>query len=604
VPGRDIAMKHSFGRVARELHNYLGKTGKDALPVLRQEYKRTRLIDVQRRILIYLHALWGCDFVIKSITGEDDDHGRPKPFVSKGCIHLPDFYYGFTTEAVAHVTGLETYRAAAAHAAAHVIYTKTHYTAKSFDKWQRAVIATIEDARVEALSMRRFPGLKQLWVRQHTATPAHHETAGDYLNRLARALLDECYLDDDPWIVQGRELFNATSDLESDDVSRSIGLTLARAFEKKRIKFKVRTDSPGAFYRDDNRYLWESARLGPDQERELPSYFFRFKLLLTSNEVSSTDKEVKQSLTRDPVQEVSASATYIYPEWDYRSQIETPSWVTLRELTPATGEIKVIDDIIASNSPLISRMKNLLLAIRDKGVRRIRKLEEGDEIDINAAIRAQIDLRMDVQPDTRIMMRSIRKTRDISVLVLLDLSSSANQKVHGQDHTVLQLTQQVCVLFAEAIETVGDPLAIHGFCSKGRHDVEYFRFKDFDQCYDDVPKAKLAGMTGQRFTRMGAAIRHATHQLNQQKSRKKLLMIITDGEPADIDVHDRQYLRYDTKQAVNDAGRGGIHTYCIGLDPKADEYVSRIFGARNYMVVDHIKSLPEKMLLIYAALTL
>jgi nitric oxide reductase activation protein len=249
-------------------------------------------------------------------------------------------------------------------------------------------------------------------------------------------------------------------------------------------------------------------------------------------------------------------------------------------------------------------MKNLLLAIQYKGVRRIRKQIEGDDIDINAAIRAMTDLRLGVMPDDRIMMSSLRKTRDISVLLLLDLSGSATQRIHGQDYSVLQLTQKVCVLFADAIEAVGDPLAIHGFNSNGRHDVDYFRFKDFDQPYDDVSKAKIAGMAGDRSTRMGAAVRHATHHLNEYKSSKKLLMTITDGAPADIDAPDRHYLRYDLKHAVIEAQQCGIHTYCIGLDPKADEYISRIFGARNYMVVDHVNSLPEKMLQIYAALTL
>ncbi len=600
----DFSMRPIFNRLARDMRNYLGLGTRESLFVLQEARNGSRLADVQRRIRIYLQALWDCDFVIKPIAGDFENIERAQPFIKNGFINLPNYYYDSKPDGVRHITGLDTYRAASAHAAAHIVYSQNHFSEKSFDKWQKTMISTIEDARVEALSIRRFPGLKQLWSRQHTATPLHNKTFGDYLNRLARALLDESYQDDDPWIVQGRALFKAADDLESNDISRDLGLALARAFEKKKIKFNVRSDQPGARYRDDNRHLWEGAKLDLGQGQELPSYFFTFKLLLTSNEVSSTDKEIKHPPVKSMANGASASETYIYPEWDYRSQIETPSWVTLREISPKPGELKIIDDIIAQNSHLISRMKNLLNIIRDRGMRRIRKLEEGDEIDINAAIRAQIDIRLEAQPDTRIMMRSARKARDISVLVLLDLSSSANQKIHGQDHTVLQLTQQVCVLFADALETVGDPFAIHGFCSKSRHDVEYFRFKNFDQPYDDVPKTKIAGMTGQRFTRMGAAIRHAAHHLNQQKSRKKLLMMITDGAPADIDVHDRQYLRYDAKIAVKEATRSGIHTYCIGLDPKADEYISRIFGAKNYMVVDHVKNLPEKMLLIYAALTL
>ena len=169
--------------------------------------------------------------------------------------------------------------------------------------------------------------------------------------------------------------------------------------------------------------------------------------------------------------------------------------------------------------------------------------------------------------------------------------------------TVLDLTRQACVLLSDAIAKIGDPFAIHGFCSDGRHDVEYYRFKDFNESYHDEAKAKLAGMTGQLSTRMGAAIRHASHYLKQQRSSKKLMLVITDSEPADIDVRDPQYLRQDTKKAVEEAARSGVITYCMSLDPRADQYVSRIFGARNYMVVDHVERLPEKLPLLYAGLT-
>lgn len=133
--------------------------------------------------------------------------------------------------------------------------------------------------------------------------------------------------------------------------------------------------------------------------------------------------------------------------------------------------------------------------------------------------------------------------------------------------------------------------------------MEYFRFKDFDQPYSEIPKMRLAGMTGQLSTRMGAAIRHASYYLKLQASAKKLLLVITDGEPADVDVRDPQYLRFDTKKAVEEAGRSGIMTYCMSLDPSADQYVSRIFGMRNYMVVDRVERLPEKLPLLYAGLT-
>jgi nitric oxide reductase NorD protein len=592
-------MKFLFEPIARRLQNYLGRTARVSPADLQESPGKTQLIDVQRRIRIYLHALWGSDFIIKPIADDPENRETRQPFIKQSSIHLPNRYYDFILDGATHCTGLEVYRAAATHAVAHIIYSKQPFADNLVNHWQRAVIATIEDARVETLTIRKFPGLKQLWTRQHGATPSHDQTAGDYLNRLARALLDESYQDDDPWVSRSRSLFLAAHDLEADNFSWDLGLALEHAFRNKKIKFDG-PHKPGAPYRDDNRHLWASEHSDFIEPIDIPW----LKLLSTNYTVSGTEEDKMRPSMQKRIEGAAAADTYIYPEWDYRTEISTPSWVTLRERRPRSGDLKIIEEITAQNKHLITRMKNLLLAIQYKGVRRIRKQEEGDEIDINAAIRAMTDLRLGILPDDRIMMSSLRKTRDISVLVLLDLSGSANQKIHGQDYTVLQLTQKVCVLFADAIEAVGDPLAIHGFNSNSRFDVNYFRFKDFDQPYDDASKAKIAGMAGDRATRMGAAVRHAAHHLNEYKSGKKLLMTITDGAPADIDMPDRHYLRHDLKHAVVEAQQFGIHTYCIGLDPKADEYISRIFGARNYMVVDHVKSLPEKMLMIYAALTL
>jgi len=584
--------------LVRELQNYFGRSTAATQPGLPEINNRTQLYDVQRRIRIYLHALWGRDFVIKPIGVKRESGDTQQPFVERTSISLPAWLDDLVHDGVTLLTGVELYRAASTHAAAHIVYSTQLFPDRLINNAQRAVIETIEDARVESLALRDFPGLKRLWTTQHTVTPEHGQNATDYLNRLARALLDSDYQDDDPWISRGRMLFSAENDLEKYNFSWDLGIALEESLRKRKIRFDGTANNEAPRYRDDNRNFWQST--GSVEPLDVPW----LKLIASEKTQAGTEKDKKQANLQLRIKDAAAEDTYVYPEWDYRSEASTPSWVTLRERETVTGDLKVIEDITVQNKHLITRMKNLLLAIQYKGVRRIRKQQDGDEIDINAAIRALTDFRMGIMPDDRVMMSSLRKTRDISVLLLLDLSGSANQRIKGQDYTVLQLTQKVCVLFADAIEAVGDPLAIHGFHSRGRQDVEYYRFKDFDQPYDDIPKARIAGMSGDRSTRLGAAIRHATHHLNQHQTAKKLLMTITDGAPADIDMPDRHYLRYDLKHAVIEAQQCGVHTYCIGLDPKADEYISRIFGAKNYMVVDHVKSLPEKMLRIYAALTL
>ncbi|HQT42857.1 MAG TPA: nitric oxide reductase activation protein NorD [Halothiobacillus sp.] len=606
--------------------SYFSLASKESQAMMQQERKGTLFVDVQRRINMYLRALWARDFFMRPTSGDFEKREGYRPYIEDYLLHLPDAYDDFVVEDHEPISGLTLYRAAAAHSAAHVVYTQNPISAENLNSLQMAVISVFEDARIEALAIKDFPGLRPIWAQFHTIPATQGNTLGDYLNRIARALLDPNFVDHHPVVARAQELFAAERyRLNDNRFAWDNGVILAHELMALRIPFQQRTDVLTAPYRDDNRYFWEFEEFDFDQAAE--AGYNKTETVRKHVSVMEMVNEIDSELIDDNPQEVwvlgtelfpyedmgvsfndregkePVSAPFHYSEWDYQIQHERPSWATVLEKRPKLGELEVIDDIAARYKREISRMKFLLDAMQPQGVQRIRKLEDGDEVDINAAIRAMIDLRQGRQPDPRIMMRSVRKTRDISVMVLLDLSESTNDKVTGQDFSVLDLTRQACVLLADAIAKIGDPFAIHGFCSDGRHDVEYYRFKDFNETYNEVPKAKLAGMTGQLSTRMGAAIRHASHYLKQQRSTKKLMLVITDGEPADIDVRDPQYLRQDTKKAVEEATRNGIITYCMSLDPRADQYVSRIFGTRNYMVVDHVERLPEKLPLLYAGLT-
>ncbi|WP_101046982.1 nitric oxide reductase activation protein NorD [Macromonas nakdongensis] len=610
---------------------YFGLQSKESLAMLQQERKGTLLVDVQRRINMYLRALWGRDFYMRSTAGDFESREGLRPFIEDHFIHLPDAYDAVDGNA-GTVDATQLYRAAAAHAAAHMVFTRQPISAESLNPWQMALIGLVEDARVEALTLARFPGLRPLWAQLHTVSAAQDRTAGDWLNRLARALLDPGYDDPHPWIAQGRSLLaEALPRLQADPhdhtVSWEIGVQLAHRYREltQGPVFQPRTDGQTAPYRDDNRYFW--AFDGFDCERGLAAGDAPPRQVRKQVDLMAFVNELEVEGAGDDAQEIWVLGTELFPyedlgvsfnesegrepvlppvhygEWDHLIQLERPAWATVQERRPKAGDAAVIDGILAKHRRLIGRMKFILDAMQPQGVQRIRKLEDGDDIDLNAVVSSVIEMRMGRQPDPRIMMRSVRKTRDISVLVLLDLSHSTNEKVTGQDHTVLDLTRSACALLADAIQKVGDPFALHGFCSDGRHDVHYWRFKDFDQPYDDLAKARLAGMEGQLSTRMGAAIRHATAALKAQRSRKKLLLVITDGEPADVDVCDPHHLRQDTKKAVEDAGRHGVTTFCLSLDPRADPYVGHIFGACHYLVLDRVERLPEKLPLLYAGLT-
>jgi len=607
---------------------YFSLDSPESIGVLQRERKGTLFIDVQRRIGMYLRALWGRDFFLRPTSGDFEQREGYRPYIDGYIIHLPDAYDDFVADPAAdgaeRVAGIALYRASAAHAACHQVYTTRQFDSTGLSSLQKVLMGLIEDARVEALALAKFPGLLQTWLPLHTATPQSGDGAAVLMARLARALLDETYQDTHTWVALGRRLFRARSTESEPTVwVREVGIELADALLASGANYSHTNDVIDIVYRDDNRYMWEfedifeaSQAVAGIATQQLRKYVSVMEMINTldvpgagddANEIWVLSSEffrdeestsINQQEGREPPPD-----PYHYAEWDYQMQLDRPDWCTVLEKRPKTGEVELINEIAVKHKPLVARLKHLIEAMQPQGVQRLRKQEDGDEIDLNAAVRAMIDIRMGEQPDPRIMMRSVRKVRDLSVLLLIDLSESTNDSVLGSDSTVLQLAREATVLLADALDKIGDPFALHGFDSNGRHDVEYFRFKDFDETFNDKAKSRLAGMSGQLSTRMGAAMRHAGSLLKRQPSHKKLLLVITDGEPADNDVRDPQYLRFDAKKAVEELTRDGIATYCLSLDPRADEYVSRIFGARNYMVVDHVERLPEKLPLLYMGLT-
>ncbi|MGG7054497.1 nitric oxide reductase activation protein NorD [Nitrosomonas sp. ANs5] len=620
------AYKTDFEGQAR----YFSLQSPDALSVLQSERKGTLFVDVQRRLNIYLRAMWGRDFFLRPTAGDYESREGLKPYIERHVIHIADAYddYKYLGEATppeAVIPALEIYRAVVNHCASHLAFTKEPLSMQMLNTTQMAIIEVIEDARVEALACQQFPGMRADWLAFHPdADYSEPKTVGDLLNRLARALLEENSDDPHPWVQKGLALFRMEEDLSSNQISWNIGIELAHHLAQIPLpEYSPRTDGLRAIYRDDNRTVWESAEYselealeatwGPKQIRKKVSVMEMVNAL--DCEFAGDDAQEiwvlptefyldQEGVTINALEgKEPVSDPHHYHEWDYQIQLERPSWTTVLERRPKLGDLELIENIIEDHKPVISRLKFLIESMIPQGIQRIRRVEDGDELDINAAVRAMIDIRMRQQPDTRIMMRYKRSLRDLAAMVLLDMSESSNDKVRGQDYSVMDLTRAATVLLSDALDRIGDPFALHGFCSDGRHDVHYYRFKDFGEPYNDMVKARLAAMHGSYSTRMGAALRHAASFLKQQPKNKKILFVITDGEPADNDVRDPQYLRFDTKRAVEELAREGIITYALSLDPHADQYVSRIFGPNNFTVLDHVEKLPEKLPMLYMGLT-
>lgn len=616
----------AYRRDYKNLTAYFNLESADSRAVLQKERSGVLFVKTQRKLNFYLRALWGRDFLLRP-TGADFSDFRP--FIEHRILHLPD-----ALDDLGDVPGLEVYRATAAHMAAHMMYSTAPISAEELSPAQMFFIGLMEDARVEYKAIQEFPGLKRLWVSLmdvHGDEAAEHATMSK-LEQVARKLLDDSVSIDDDELTAFVQQFYAQIEAKQDDnqLSWHLGLDLFNIFASRKevpsLRILERIAIP---YRDDNRYSWVFEEFSWDADTEyVPASQRQVRKQVSVIEMAN---EVDCELAGDDAQEIWTCATNVrpyeddltesqvsfndmwgkepisdpfhYQEWDYQTQLHRPDWVTLFERRQPRGFVEDIQAIIDEYRPIAHRIKQIIDLLTPAGVQRQRNLEDGDEVDVNAAIDAMVAIRMGEQPNPRITMRNVLKNRDLSIVVLLDLSESTNETMQGSDKSILQLTREASTLVATAMEGIGDPFAIHGFASDGRHDVQYYRFKDFAQHFDDDAKARLAGMKGGLSTRMGSALRHAGTHLIKQQERRKLILLVTDGEPADIDERDPQYLRHEAKKAVEELHSNGVQTYCLTLDPHADNYVKRIFGENNYTVIDHVDRLPEKLPQLFASLT-
>jgi nitric oxide reductase NorD protein len=552
---------------------------------------------VERRLAGYLRALWGRPFTLRPAGP------RARVSIDGSVVRMPDLAPGHLGE------GLALHRAAAAHAAAHLAHSTRRFPLAKLRPIQVALVSLLEDARIERLAWRDLPGLRRLWLPFHVAGPDTIPDAVSLMARLARALIDPDYRDHDGWVVKGRELFEAEAGrLDDPSMSREIGVLLGNDLGQMRLRFDHGRYLVEPAYRDDNTFLWEfpedPSAPPPDREPAMVGGTVALESGATS-EADRTDGSrggARREISPPgavPATEVSDAPPHRYPEWDYVIGVHRPAWCTVRERLGESGDAHAIDDILARHEEVTARVTRLVRNAQVGHAARLRRQVEGNDLDLDAAIAAVADLRAGRPPSPRVYQRPGRIRRDLAVLWLLDLSRSTNDLVPGAGETILALAREATAVVAEAIAAADDAFALHGFNSSGRQDVDYYRFKDFDEPYAEPARARLAAMTGERSTRMGAALRHAGHLLSLRRAARKLIVLVTDGAPHDIDVHDRWYLVFDAKRAVEEQRRVGIATFCVSLDPGADAYVTRIFGAGNYLVLDHLRRLPEKLALVY-----
>ena len=286
----------------------------------------------------------------------------------------------------------------------------------------------------------------------------------------------------------------------------------------------------------------------------------------------------------------------LYPEWDHGRRHYRKNWCVMREKDVAPVHDDFVARTLQKHGGVVEQLRRTFEAMRDEN-RLLKRQPYGDDVDIDALVEAIADARDGREMTDRLFTRTRRAERNIAVAFMVDMSGSTKGWINDAEREAL-------ILLWEALEALGDRYAIYGFSGVTRKRCELYRIKRFDEPYSPEVRARIGGIRPQEYTRMGFAIRHLTSLLDGMEARTKLLVTLSDGKPDDYqDGYRGPYGIEDTRQALIEARRRGVHSFCITIDREARDYLPHMYGASHYVIIDDVGMLPRKVPDIYRRLT-
>lgn len=299
--------------------------------------------------------------------------------------------------------------------------------------------------------------------------------------------------------------------------------------------------------------------------------------------------------------------TFVYREWDTTIEDHKPRWVVVREARLKEGERAFVDEVMHRERHSIERLRKRFEALRPQGRVSVRGLTDGDELDLDRVIDGVVTGRITGERPDRVYRRTLPERRDVAVAFLVDMSSSTNEATAaGGQRRIIDVEKEALVVVSEALNAIGDAFAIYGFSGYGRDHVAFYVAKDFRDAWDDHARERVGRINFKMENRDGAAIRHATRKLMAEPARTRLLLLLSDGKPLDCgcDHYYDRYAQEDTRAALREARKDGVHPFCITVDPTGPSYLKRMYGDVGYCVIDRVEALPAQIVNVYKRLAL
>jgi hypothetical protein len=400
----------------------------------------------------------------------------------------------------------------------------------------------------------------------------------------------------------------------------------------------------------------EQARLTPEQIKELLEKSVEvdvsdefdmsdFNMMLENLQKEAEGPEVEppededQSILDQPLVELPIAARlYWYDEWDFRASDYKPRWCIVRERRMDEGGDDFYARTIREHAGLVNETQRQFELLKPETFRKIKRLEDGEDIDLDAAIEFMVLKRAGHGETQKIYWRRNKVERDVAVAFLLDMSASTDEEIdkhrprrdlpadatdprryygwlqqnRGTLHPdvpkrIIDLEKESLVLLTRALEVIGDRYGVYGFSGYGRENVEYYVIKDFEEPFGDPIRRRIDRMSPIRSTRMGPAIRHTVTKLMDTDARARILFLVSDGRPQDHgygrDRTEKEYAIHDTHKALQEAKHKGITPFALTVDKEGHDYLGQMCGDMAYEVLGDIELLPSRLPTLYRMLT-
>jgi nitric oxide reductase NorD protein len=279
-----------------------------------------------------------------------------------------------------------------------------------------------------------------------------------------------------------------------------------------------------------------------------------------------------------------------YPEWDWRARCYREPGAIVRERSAAQGDVAWVSSARARHARLVRRVRARFERLRPRPVRLDRQ-PDGSDLDLAACVTAAADARAGTAVDGRLYMDRRPARRELAVALLVDTSASTDAWVSA-DRRIVDVEKEALLVVCEALDALGDRYAIFAFSGEGPEDVSVLPVKGFGERTSLAVHRRIAALDSDRYTRLGAPIRHVTAGLANERASRRLLLVLSDGKPNDVDLYEGRYGVEDARQAVREAHAQGISVFCLTVDREAPRYAGRVFGPARFAVLNRAEQLP------------